>query len=156
MGGKPDPYIIIKDGSYNEVYSTQSSYYNDQDPPYEWNLNLKLTNPPYFLWVWDYDNMDGDDNCVDDSEDQPGVSTVIYLPPNNTGGFGTYTYSGSNGGMQYKFTFYKPVIYYSDIQQIVIMEKPNPPVLSNTIMNVCVGEAIPIINAIGTSGNVIH
>lgn len=155
FGGAPDVYIIIRDASYNVVYSTESSIYNNQWPPYEWSMNLKLNNPPYFLWVWDDDPIDANDNCVDDTENTPGVSTQIILPSNNASGFGTTIYEGTNGSLQYKFTFYKPVITYSETQQVEVFEKPNAPILSNTNINLCYGESVPEIVAVGNSGNTI-
>ncbi|HOK38176.1 MAG TPA: SprB repeat-containing protein [Bacteroidales bacterium] len=155
FGGAPDPYIIIRDGSYNVVYTTQSNPYSNQNPPYEWNFNLKLDNPPYFIWVWDSDSMDADDNCVDGTENTPGTSTQIVLPANNANGFGTTIYTGTNGGLEYKFTFYKPVITYTETQQIQIFEKPDAPILSNNIINICLGEQVPEISAVGSPGNTI-
>lgn len=156
LNGAPDPYIIIKDGSNNEVYNTYDNYYDDLWPPYEWTLNLKLDNPPYFIWVWDYDTFGADDNCINDSEDTPGASTPILLPPNTENGFGTFTFEGVNGGLEYKFTFYKPVVTYTDSCQIEIFEVPQIPTLSHSNINACVGETIPEITAVGTAGSTIN
>lgn len=156
FGGAPDPYIIIRDGSNNEVYNTYDNYYNDQWPPYEWFLNLKLDNPPYFIWVWDFDTVGADDNCINNSEDTPGASTQIMLPPNNENGFGTFTFEGVNGGLEYMFTFHKEVITYTDSYQIEILEAPATPILSHSTINICVGETIPTITAAGAAGNTIN
>jgi gliding motility-associated-like protein len=156
FGGKPDVYIIIRDGSNNVVYTTEDSYYNNEDPPYQWLLSLKLDNPPYFLWVWDDDSLDANDNCVNNSEDTPGASTQIMLPPNNENGFGTFTFEGVNGSLEYMFTFQKTVYTYTESLTIEIYDSPPSPVLSHTTINACVGENIQEITASGASGNSIN
>lgn len=156
FNGAPDPYIIIRDGSNNIVYTTESAYYNNQWPPYQWLLSLKLDNPPYFLWVWDHDSLDANDNCVNNSEDTPGASTQIMLPPNNSNGFGNFTFQGTNGSLEYMFTFQKTVYTYTESMNIEIYDSPPIPVLSHSTINACVGETISDITAAGAAGNTIN
>ncbi len=140
FGGKPDPYIIIKDVNNNTVFSTENNYINDQNPPYSWSFNIHLTDPPYFLWVWDYDSLDANDNCVDDSENQPGVATVITLPANNSSTFGNSTLHFVNGGLIFEAYFYKPISTFTDSAVVTIYQAPNAPVITPNNMNYCLGE----------------
>jgi len=154
--GDPDPYIIIRDGSNQIVYSTQSSYYDNQAPPYYWSLNLKLNNPPYFVWVWDYDSADEDDNCVNNTESTPGASTVIPLPANTPAGFGVSFFSGTNGGLSYVFHYNKPVIEYSEQQSLTLFQSPEIPLLSSSGGSYSIFDQIPVMNATVASGNTVE
>jgi hypothetical protein len=156
FGGAPDPYIIIRDGSNMIVYDTQSSYYNNTWPTYTWSLNLKLDNPPYFIWVWDYDSMDSDDNCVDDTESTPGVSTLIPLPANNSTGFGITTFSGSNVDLDYTFSYNKPIEQYIEQQNITVLESPSIPQLSSTGGQYSIFDVIPPVTANVSTGNTVQ
>jgi len=151
--GNPDPYIIIRDASNQIIYSTQANYYNNQAPPYYWNLNMLLNNPPYFLWVWDYDSMDADDNCVNNSESIPGASTLIPLPPNNQSGFGVTFYSGVNVDLHYAFHYNKPVTIVNEQQQITIHASPDEPSLSHQGGTFSIFDQIPVVIAIADTGN---
>ncbi|MDR1652787.1 MAG: M4 family metallopeptidase [Prevotellaceae bacterium] len=79
---KPDFYIKIYDGSNSPVYT--SSVRSNQTPPVAINnINLPLSNPPYYVEVWDY-NAAGSDEFG---------STVNITSSTNQG---IYTYQGSN------------------------------------------------------------
>ncbi|MCX7863135.1 MAG: gliding motility-associated C-terminal domain-containing protein [Bacteroidales bacterium] len=155
FGGKPDPYIIIKDVNNNTVFSTENNYINDQNPPYSWGFNIRLTDPPYFLWVWDYDSMDANDNCVDDSENQPGVATVITLPANNSSTFGNSTLHFVNGGLIFDVFFYKPVTTYTDSATVTVHQSPNAPIINPNNLSFCVGEQAQPITATGNTNSTI-
>ncbi|NSW45895.1 MAG: gliding motility-associated C-terminal domain-containing protein [Bacteroidales bacterium] len=156
FGGAQDPYIIIKDVNDNTVFTTESNYINDQNPPYSWGFNIQLNNPPYFLWVWDYDSMDGNDNCVDDSENQPGVATVITLPANNSSTFGNTTLHYVNGGLIFDAYFYKPVTTYHDSATVTVYQSPNAPIISPNNLSYCLGEQAQNITATGNTNSIIR
>lgn len=147
FGGAPDMYIIIHDGNNQVVYSTQAAPYNDTHPPVQWFPNLPLKNPPYFFWIWDRDTYDADDNCINDSESQPGASTLIQLPPNTPAYFGNSSYSGTNGGLQYILYFNKPVQTINETYVYTVNAGPPPPALSYYNGWFCIGQTIPPIQA---------
>ncbi len=151
LGGKPDIYIVITDASGTEVVHT--SYINDTDPPVSFSsLNLHLTNPPYFIRVWDYDSMDADDNCVDDSENLPGAATIIMLPANNPSNFGITTTNYTNQSLSFTAYYNKPVTYCRDTTTINVIASPLPPTLNYTNASFCTNEVISDIIA---NGNLI-
>jgi gliding motility-associated-like protein len=156
FGGAPDMYIIIVDGSSQVVYTTQSSPYSDTSPPVNWALNLHLNNPPYSFWIWDEDSFDNDDNCVDDSESQPGVSTPVQLPANNQSGFGVTSYSSVNGGLQYTLHFYKEVYEITEDYTYTVYNIPVQPVLSILNEWYCEGQLVPEISAMHNPGYIVN
>jgi len=148
FGGAPDMYIIIVDGNNQIVYSTQNSPYNDTNPPVSWGLSLPMTTPPYHFWIWDADSFDADDNCVNNSEAQPGVSTLVMLPPNTPAGFGMTSYSSVNGGLAYTLHFFKQVSVITDSITFTVYDLPSPPVTSIINAWYCEGQQIPDITAL--------
>jgi|GEM_PF-953189 gliding motility-associated-like protein len=153
FNGKPDPYIIIKDVNGTTVFTTEGNHINNQNPPYSWGFNIRLNNPPYFLWVWDYDSMDADDNCVDDSENQPGVATVITLPANNSSTFGNTNITFTNGGLIFTAYFHKPTLTFHDSVIITIHQSPNSPVISPNNLTFCLGEQPQTYTALGNTNS---
>lgn len=156
FSGDPDIYIIVRDNSNNVVYTTESSYVEDTDPPLSWTMNIQLNNPPYFIWVWDYDSADDNDNCVDGTENQPGTATILTLPANNSTTFGSSTKTYNNGGLSFDATFQKDVVTYHDSVLIAVNALPSEPVLSLSNSSFCLGETIPTIVASGSIGNIIN
>lgn len=142
LGGAIDIYIVITDANGTEVVHT--AYIDDTDPPVSFqNLNLKLDNPPYFIRVWDYDSMDHDDNCADDSEDDPGTATILTLPINNSTTFGTSSQNFTNNMLAFTAHYYKPVTYLNDTVTIDVIPAPAPPTLNYTSGTFCSNEMIP-------------
>jgi gliding motility-associated-like protein len=155
FGGAPDMYIIIADGNNQIVYSTQSSPINDTDPPVSWALSLPLTTPPYHFWIWDEDSFDSDDNCVNNNEAQPGVSTLVMLPPNTSAGFGMTSSSSVNGGLAYTLHFYKEVSVITDSMIYSVYDLPAPPVTNIINAWYCEGQQIPDITALHQPGYIV-
>lgn len=150
LGGAVDIYIVITDAGGTEVVHT--SYINDTNPPVSFlSLNLKLTNPPYFIRVWDYDSMDHDDNCADDTEDDPGTATILTLPANNSSTFGITTQNFTNNMLSFTAHYNKPVTYINDTVTIDLLPAPASPILNHTGGTYCSNEMIPDLIANGTN-----
>ncbi|MCX7697307.1 MAG: T9SS type A sorting domain-containing protein [Bacteroidales bacterium] len=156
FGGKPDVYVIIRDNDGIEVYNTFNNQFVNTSPPYTWEPQILLKNPPYFVWVWDDDPVDGDDNCVDDSENQPGASTLILLPPNNPQHFGTTTYVDTNNMVIVEFEFYKPVLQFSQQKTFTVYSSPAVPTLNYTYGNYHINDPIPPVIASIQNANVAY
>ena len=59
--GAADVYLKILDQNNNVIYT--SGYYDDPTFPVTFNISstLNLTSPPYYVQLWDYDPIGGDD-----------------------------------------------------------------------------------------------
>ncbi|MCX7697308.1 MAG: gliding motility-associated C-terminal domain-containing protein [Bacteroidales bacterium] len=152
FGGAPDPYLIITNGNNQTVFSTASSPYNDTHFPVSWNLNILLTHPPYRFWVWDKDSYDGDDNCVNDQETQPGVYSNINLPPNDTTTFGETVYSFTNQGLTYRLYFSKNVTKHQESYTYTVHSRPSLPVLVENFTHFCLGQSPEPLVVLSQSG----
>lgn len=149
FGGAIDVYVVITDAGGTEVVHT--SYLDDTNPPVSFmNLNLKIDNPPYFVRVWDHDSMDGDDNCVDDTEDTPGTATILMLPANDQTTFGVTTQNYTNNMLSFTAYYNKPVTYINDTVTIDLLPAPASPVLNYTGGVYCSNEMIPEFIASGS------
>lgn len=153
FNGAPDVFIVIRDGNNQIVYSTEGNHFSNTNPPYVWEPNILLNNPPYFMWVWDYDPLDANDNCVNDSESTPGVSTLIPLPPNTPAGYGNTSHSTTNIGLTCTFFYHKPVTIINEQQTISVHASPQPPVLNYTDTTLSILDNIPPLIATVEPGN---
>jgi gliding motility-associated-like protein len=154
-GPAPEIYIVLFDGNGTEILNTESSAISS-DPPLTFTMNIQLTNPPYQLKVWDDDPLDADDNCVDDSENQPGTGTFIMLPANNSSGFGQTQNTQTNGMLTFTAHFNKPTTSFSGTDTVTIYENPASPILSISQATYCVGSSIPDIIAVPQAGNIVN
>lgn len=152
FGGGIDPYMIITDNSGSEVYNNIDNYIDEADIPFYFNnVNLHLNNPPYYVRIWDYDSTDGNDNCIDDSEESPGSGIPVFLPANDETGFGETDISGSSSNdlLEYNFHLEKTVYTYTSTDTIHVYESPAAPVLSYYSVNVCPGVSVLDVTATG-------
>lgn len=54
-----DFYLVLRDGNNTIVYTTP--YKSNTSTPVSFELNQFLSNPPYSIEIWDYDNANSDD-----------------------------------------------------------------------------------------------
>lgn len=149
LWGAIDVFVVITDAGGTEVLHT--SYIDDTNPPVSFtSLNVPLTNPPYFVRVWDYDSSDDNDNCVDDSEDTPGTATILTLPANTSANFGLTSQTYTNVGLTFTAYFNKPVTFVNDTAHIDILPSPASPTMNVTSGTFCANEVLPVLEASGT------
>jgi len=153
FSGAPDMYIIVMDGSNQIVFTTQSTVLNDVFPPVTWQPNVLLSNPPYFFWIWDEDSWDSDDNCVNNNESVPGISTPIPLPANTSANFGMTSLTSLNGGLQFTLHYFKEVSVITEQYTYIVHELPASPQLNVVNAWYCEGQEIPPVTALTQQGH---
>lgn len=136
--GDPDLYLELYDGNGDLIYTTIQSP-DDSNLPTTWSMNIPLTNPPYFLMVWDDDTGQligsAPDNCVDNQENSnEGIDIIM---PNVTA-FGNTQQIGNNGGLNLTYTINKPIIEIDITDTLEVGESPDEPLIdydasSNTL-----------------------
>jgi len=149
LGGDPEVYIEIWDGSNTKIYTTESSTITGTCP-FNFPLNIKMVNPPYTIQVWDDDSPLDDDNCVNNNE---GVYDFITLNLPSLTTFGSNTYIGTNSSLTISYTINKPVITFTSSDTIKVFPVPSQPVISFTPNDsVCSGDTI-ILTSSSTNNN---
>ncbi|UPT66084.1 MAG: T9SS type A sorting domain-containing protein [Sphingobacteriales bacterium JAD_PAG50586_3] len=128
-GNNPDAYLRIFDGLGQEVFNTSSSTIQG-NPPFNWTMNLQLTQPPYKIQVWDQDGglLGADDNCADNAEGSNAGITLV-LPTTN----GVSTQIGTVGGLILNYTINHPVIEISGSDTIFVYPNPVAPVMTGDV-----------------------
>lgn len=123
--GAPDIYIRIFDGSGTLIHNTISSP-NAGSMPQSYNLSIPAVNPPYYLEVWDDDSGllgSPDDECYSGTENaHPQV--VLNLPPVNTVGPYTQTFSAPNSSLTFNYTFTKSVFQTTVTDTVRVLSRP--------------------------------
>ncbi len=108
---EPDLYIVVKNASGQIVYT---SFLSDNiNPPVTFsNLNIALTNSPYTIEIWDYDDIDDDDF----GGSYIVSSTLGTQPWSGNGNGGNYTIAALGNpaldvhwGMEKTYDFYKNI-----------------------------------------------
>lgn len=156
FGGNVDLYLIIVDGSDNEVFNNISeydSYQTDPDAPdvtFTLNPPILLNNPPYYLKVMDDDSGDSNDNCLNDDETST-AGAFFMLPTNDTTGFGVTIQSNTVQELGFILTFNKPVTTKTDQDTVYIHSKPIAPVITPANSNYCSADNMTDLQATGTN-----
>lgn len=138
-GNNPDIYLKIFNGQGQEVFNNSGSTI-EGTPPYNFNLNLNLTNPPYRIQVWDGDGglLGADDNCADNAEGS-NASVNLQIPTAT----GVTTQIGNNGGLIFNYTINHPVIEISGTDTIVVSPNPvKPEVTLDPGLSFCTGDSV--------------
>lgn len=128
-GNNPDAYLRIFNGLGQEVYNSSGSTIQG-NPPFNWTLNIPLTQPPYKIQVWDQDGglLGADDNCADNAEGSNAGITMVL--PN---GSGTITQIGTVGGLILNYTIDHPVIEITGSDTIFVYPNPVAPAVSGDV-----------------------
>lgn len=127
-GNDPDVYIKLFNGQGVEVFNNSSSNITGTGP-FNFPLNIQLTNPPYLLQAWDSDGglLGADDNCANGNEGSNAGITLVF-PNGNPGG--TFVQVGNNGGLIVNYTLFKPVVTISGSDTIYVYPNPIAPTVS--------------------------
>ena len=140
-GNNPDAYLKIFNSLGQQVYNNSGNTI-EGNPPFNFTLNVPLTNPPYIIQVWDGDGglLGGDDNCADNSESSTAGITML-LPTTN----GTVTQIGTVGGLILNYTIIHPVIEISGTDTISVSPNPVAPVVTLTPgLTFCQGDSVDL------------
>lgn len=107
---KADFYIIVKDGSNQQIY--KSNYITDTNVPVTFYPNILLTNPPYTVELWDYDAGNSDDYGGTYSL-STNIGTQTYSGSGNSGSYLINSFNNPaldvHWGMEKSYDFYKNV-----------------------------------------------
>ena len=142
FAGNPDLYLELYDGNGTKILDTSNDP-DDSNLPTSWQMNIPLTNPPYFLQVWDDDGILCDDNCVTNNCNDPDGIDIVFPSVNS---FGTTTLVGQNGGLILQYVINKPVIQIDGTDTVRVFPRPVPPVVSlnpDTLFS-CFGDSISL------------
>lgn len=125
--GEPDLYLELYDGDGTMVLTTENNP-DDSNLPTSWSLNVHLTNPPYFLMVWDEDSANlwgtAPDNCVDNDEGSTeGVD--LFLPQIDA--YGNTQQIANNGGLNLTYTINKPILEINAQDTVNVYQGPAIP-----------------------------
>lgn len=143
-GNNPDVYLKIFNAQGQQVFNNSGNTI-EGTPPYNFTLNLPLTNAPYKIQAWDGDGglLGGDDNCADNSESSSAGITML-LPTTS----GITTQIGSVGGLILNYTINHPVITIAGSDTIFVSPNPTAPVVTlNPGLTFCQGDSVDLASS---------